>query len=593
MSQSVHEYWDLERVFPGGSQSDQFIKFLHQLRSSLAELERGCDQLHRKYSKRNPLIKEQLLLSQTLYEDWTQAFEFIQCLKGQDAKDQQAQSLDDEINSLSSLYKRCQTKLDETLAQLSDTSWRELLSQEELRPIAFILEERRTLQQTKLRSDVEKAFQSVEGDGLHAWGALYHTIVGRMKVYNLPVAQAVKTVYYGANRPERIALFQKWKEAWGREADLCAKAINHIAGFRLNVYSSRGWSSTMQETLLQNRIKEETVQAMWDALCSYKQPLLKYLERKKQLWKAEHLCWSDQFAPITVGKERPTNLTFSEAVAFIEEHLRSFDAHLADFVAQAIQERWVDACQSSRKRVGAFCAPLPKLKESRIMLTFHHDLPSTGVLAHELGHAYHYHILQELPAFLQSCPPTIAEIASTLTETILMKAAMEKTDDEGERLQLIDNQLIRDVGTLLNSQVRYLFETRFYEKRRGRTLSVEDLNQLMIEAQEEVFDGKLATYEPTFWASLRHFYMTRTPFVHYPYTVAHLISTGFYAQLKNESSRGDRLRHLLQDSTQMTVEDLGYKHLGVDLTKHDFWLQALDSLYENVKVFMDLTERYV
>lgn len=43
----------------------------------------------------------------------------------------------------------------------------------------------------------------------------------------------------------------------------------------------------------------------------------------------------------------------------------------------------------------------------------------------------------------------------------------------------------------------------------------------------------------------------------------------------------------------MTSEDLAQKHLGVDLTKPDFWQAGIDQVIKDVNEFMELTEAYI
>jgi oligoendopeptidase F len=40
----------------------------------------------------------------------------------------------------------------------------------------------------------------------------------------------------------------------------------------------------------------------------------------------------------------------------------------------------------------------------------------------------------------------------------------------------------------------------------------------------------------------------------------------------------------------MRVEDLASRHLGVDLTKRDFWHQAVDMAVADAQEFLKLTE---
>jgi oligoendopeptidase F len=46
----------------------------------------------------------------------------------------------------------------------------------------------------------------------------------------------------------------------------------------------------------------------------------------------------------------------------------------------------------------------------------------------------------------------------------------------------------------------------------------------------------------------------------------------------------------LRDTASMTVEDLAKKHLGVDLTKKDFWNQAIQLTVNDVHQFIALSE---
>lgn len=61
---------------------------------------------------------------------------------------------------------------------------------------------------------------------------------------------------------------------------------------------------------------------------------------------------------------------------------------------------------------------------------------------------------------------------------------------------------------------------------------------------------------------------------------------GIYARaLKSETSFESAYISLLQDSGSMTVEALAEKHLNVDLTKPDFWQEAIDVVLEDIRKF--------
>ncbi|MBV7508868.1 hypothetical protein KW850_27070 [Bacillus sp. sid0103] len=85
-------------------------------------------------------------------------------------RDQEAKSIMCVVNSLSSLYHNCESKINEKLSLLDDDVWRELLDDPALRNISSVLIERRKIQKSRANYGVEKTINSLEGDGMHAGG---------------------------------------------------------------------------------------------------------------------------------------------------------------------------------------------------------------------------------------------------------------------------------------------------------------------------------------------------------------------------------------------------------------------------------------
>ena len=146
---------------------------------------------------------------------------------------------------------------------------------------------------------------------------------------------------------------------------------------------------------------------------------------------------------------------------------------------------------------------------------------------------------------------------------------------EEEKLALLEEKIQNSVAFFMNIHARFLFETRFYDKRKSGLLSDEEISELMVEAQKEAYCDALTSYHPHFWASKLHFYITGTPFYNFPYTFGYMFSTGLYVRALEEGpSFADKYDALLRDTGVMSVEDLAKKHLNVDLTQRDFWQSA-------------------
>jgi oligoendopeptidase F len=227
-------------------------------------------------------------------------------------------------------------------------------------------------------------------------------------------------------------------------------------------------------------------------------------------------------------------------------------------------------------------------------MTYGGTANNVSTLAHELGHGYHQHVMNDMPALAQQYAMNVAETASTLAEMIVSEAAVKKASTDEERIILLEDKIQRTIAFFMNIHARFIFETNFYEERSKGLVSVERLNELMVSAQKKAFKDSLSSYHPHFWAAKLHFYSTEVPFYNFPYTFGFLFSAGIYAKAQEAGPAfEDQYISLLRDTGSMTVEELAQKHLGVDLSQPDFWQSAVDMAIEDVKQFMALTNAKV
>jgi oligoendopeptidase F len=225
-------------------------------------------------------------------------------------------------------------------------------------------------------------------------------------------------------------------------------------------------------------------------------------------------------------------------------------------------------------------------------MTYAGTASNVATLAHELGHGYHQHVMNDLPALAQDYAMNVAETASTFAELVVSDAAMKGAASEDERMTLLEDKIQRSVAFYMNIHARFLFETQFYEERSKGLVSVEKLNELMVQAQKQGYNDALAEYHPYFWASKLHFYITEVPFYNFPYTFGYMFSAGIYAEaLRQGTGFEDKYVALLRDTGRMTVEELADKHLGVDLRQPEFWQRAMDLSAEDVHEFLRITEQ--
>lgn len=589
-TKTFQETWDLDVFFKGGSGSESYHTYLSEIKEDLKAFEQHIAVFD--VEELGKVLRDY----ETVVKKVVQSSAFVNCLLAADVTDKGAAQLQGQVAQIHAKLQVLLGALDDKLVTIDEETWNSLLQKEEFKVLEYVLNERRRRANDKLSADQEKLVTSLAVDGYHAWGKLYNSLVGTIKVRvkengevkELSVGQAHNRFSDGS-REVRKEVAKAWNEAWENQADTIAAALNHLAGFRLQVYEQRGWESVLKEPLDNNRMKQETLDTMWQVITDHKGTLTKYLNRKAELLGLEKLSMYDVSAPLTAEE---TKLSYQEGADFIIEQFSKFGPELTDFTKKAFEDRWIEAEDRAGKRPGGFCTSFPVSGQSRIFMTYSGTLSNVSTLAHELGHAFHQHAMHGVPTLNRFYASNVAETASTFAEMIVADAAVKYAKDEKEKISLLEDKIQRSVAFYMNIHARFLFETRFYEERKNGLVSVEKLNELMVEAQKEAYCGALDEYDSTFWASKMHFFITQVPFYNFPYTFGYLFSLGIYSQALEEGTNyEDKYISLLKDTASMTVEDLAVKHLGVDLTQRDFWEKAVKKSLEDVEEFLELTNK--
>ncbi|MGG4264322.1 M3 family oligoendopeptidase [Peribacillus simplex] len=587
--------WDLDIFFKGGSSSKEFLLFLNEMNEEVEELERLVSNINPEENSEGILIHVFDFLKNTNMKS-SQAGAFIGCLEAQNAQDKKAGQLRVKHMEIVASLKMVLSKLDEKLLQLDDAFFNKILEKEPLNELKFVLIERRERAKEKLSVKEESLIAQLSMDGFEGWSQMYDTIVGSMTIHykgeNLSVGQAANK-FSDPDGRAREELFTAWEQAWEEKSDLFARTLNHLAGFRLSVNEKRGWDDILKEPLEIGRMKKETLESMWNVIADHKEPLVKFLQRKAELLDLDKLSWADLDAPLAVT-EKSKVMDYQEGADFIVQQFSKFGSQLAHFTQKAFEDSWIEAEDRPGKRPGGFCTGFPLNEQSRIFMTYSGTPSNVSTLAHELGHAFHSYAMREIHPLNRSYAMNVAETASTFAEMVVSDAAVKEAASEEEKLVLLEDKIQRSVTLLMNVHARFLFETRFYDERKQGYVSAERLNELMVDAQKEGYGDALSDYNPTFWASKLHFYITGVPFYNFPYTFGYLFSLGIYANaLKEPAGFEEKYIALLKDTGSMKVEDLADKHLGVDLTTRDFWEEAINACMVDVEEFIRLTDPLV
>lgn len=388
------------------------------------------------------------------------------------------------------------------------------------------------------------------------------------------------------DREVRYAAYKAELIGWKKVAVPLAAALNGIKGQVNTISRRRGWPSPLDASLFAANIDRETLEAMLTAARESFPDFRRYLRAKARVLGLERLAWYDIGAPI--GLENQT-WDFEEARDFIIARFGDYSRRLSDFAARAFRENWIDAEPRAGKVNRAYCLPLQR-DESRIFVNFQPSFNGVGTLAHELGHGYHNLNLVNRTPLQKETPLTLAETASIFCETIITRAALEKANRE-EQMAILEASLQRSCQTIVDISSRFLFECRVFERRKQRELSVDEFNELMLEAEIETYgdglDEKLL--HPYMWAMKPHYYFSHLPFYNYPYMFGLLFGLGLYARYRQDPESFKASYDDLLSSTGLADAATLAARFHIDVRSEAFWHSSLDMVRRDIDLFEELT----
>lgn len=592
---SYSTIWNLDRFFSGGSQSTQFSVHLSKLRNLLDKLEDQINAFASILSTNevmNIINLVETIATIRLY--LSEARSFIVCLLAENPTDVHATVLQGEVSKEEARFEKGLLKVKIGLANMNEAVWKNISEVEELKEYRFILNEWRERADTHVSEEVMSVISNLSYDGYHAWGHFYQDLINDIRVHItmngkeecLSIGQAINLRSHSDEEVRKQAYYVL-EATWTDKEALFGKIINHITGFRLQVYKKRGMKSAVEEPLKDNRMKQETLNAMWSVVSKHKQVLSQYLNQKAKIMGDSKMKSYNFWAPFASSNQV---MTYEEAAAFITEHVSQFGDELTNFVRHAFTEGWIEYENRPNKSAVPFCASFPLKEESRVFVTFNGDFLNILALVHELGHAFHNHAMKGVNGLNKRYPLNIAETASTFAEMIIFDAELKKANSNKEKLFILDEKLKRSVMNFMNMYSRFLFEQSLYREREKGIVSANRLNQLMRESIDEAYAGALDEPSEHSWVWTPHYYITQSPFYNFPYTFGYLFALNLYARAKEGGKDFEkRYVNLLRDSGSMTVEDLIMKYLGEDITKEKFWEKGMALCIKDVEEFIKLT----
>jgi len=592
--------WDLSSYFPEFNGSEM-IAFKEKLKSDIDETRDNASKLEHITVENQDKWEVIFLRYEELDSRYSHLSSYIGCLSSADAYNEQFLKEEADIIVLGADFSKLKNEMLRCLQKADLELVNEFSGKKELSLAKHYIN--RLYEESKFRMsmEMEKLSADLGINGISAWSRLYDTVSGKLefemeypdgKKEILPISQR-RSLMENPDRGLRKAAFVCGNKAWEKVEDIAASAINAISGTRLTLNNYRKIDHFLDVALFQSSITKKTLEAMFEAAYSEIELPKKILRLKASTMERDQIAWFDLGAPLDIEQE--DNLDWERAKELVSSSFSNAYPRLGEFIDDVYRKNWIDWEPRMGKRPGGFCTGSLLNKESRIFLTYNNTIGDVLTLAHEAGHAFHSHVMRDIRPFAHNYPMTLAESASTFAEMILSEGLIsDKNIKDEQKALILDMEINHGAVYLMDIPVRFEFEKKLYELRQNGELTVSKLKELMVETQRQIFGDILEEggEDPYFWASKLHFYITGVTFYNFPYTFGYLLSRGLFSIFKQEGREFlNKYEEFLRLSGSDTAENVAKKTIGKDLTKPDFWIDAIRTLEKPYQEFSEILKK--
>ncbi len=591
-------HWDMTVVYPS-MESKEFAEGFSRVVLDIDDLANLFDTHHIMKQPFAPALNRDTIQAfETVIQRYNAVLEasrtlsaYIMCFVTTNSHDTLAQARLSELQQSTMLLSQLGTRFTAWIGTLDVEA---LIEQSPIaREHAFMLKKARLRAAHLMAPPEENLASELNLSGGTAWEKLHGDVTSQLtisleldgRIQELPMSM-VRNLAFEPDREVRRRAYEAELDGWKRVALPLAAALNGIKG-EVNVLTRRrDWESPLEASLLDNNIDRQALDAMLTAARESFPDFQRYLHAKARALGLSRLAWYDLFAP--VGSDEKV-WQYDQGAAFIIQQFGTFSSRLSGFAARAFRENWIDAEPREGKQDGAYCTPLRK-DESRVFANYKTSFDGVSTLAHELGHGYHNLNLAKRTMLQRSTPMALAETASIFCETIIRNAALQKAGRQ-EQIAILEASLQGACQVVVDITSRFLFEQRVFERRRQRELSIEELNNLMLESQRETYGEGLDEnlLHPYMWAMKPHYYSSKLSFYNYPYMFGLLFGLGLYARYKENEEQFKASYDELLSSTGLADAATLAGQFGIDIRSVEFWRSSLDIVRGDIEQFEALT----
>ena len=326
----------------------------------------------------------------------------------------------------------------------------------------------------------------------------------------------------------------------------------------------RKYPSALEASLDNDNISVDVYTTLIDTVNKNLPLLDRYLKLRKKVLKLDELHMYDLYVPMV--EEFDKKIPYEEARTIVAEALKPLGEEYIGYLQKGMNSAWIDVYENEGKTSGAYAWGAYKT-HPYVLLNYQNKINDVFTLAHEMGHALHsYYTNMTQPYVYSEYKIFVAEVASTVNESLLMRYLLPRASSKQEKAYLLNHYLEEFRGTVFRQVMFAEFEKSIHEKvEQGEALNAQELSNIYYGLNKKYF-GEAVTVDEDIameWSRIPHFYSS---FYVYKYATGFSSATAIAEKILTEGKPAvDKyLEFLKSGGSNYPLELL--KIAGVDLS---------------------------
>lgn len=314
-------------------------------------------------------------------------------------------------------------------------------------------------------------------------------------------------ILHSDDREKRRECYEKYYSAYTGLINTLTSV--YYGNVKKDVFLSKvyKYNSCLEHALFEEDVDRVVYDNLIKAVDDNLPAMHRYIADRKKILGYDKQYFYDIYAPLVDGVS--VKYSYDDAYDLVIKGLEPLGKEYLQLLRKGYEERWVDVEETEGKRGGAYSIGVPGAHPF-VLLNYTPTLSDVFTIAHEMGHSLHTYYSQKNQPFAKSDYKIfVAEVASTVNETLLLKYMLRQATDENLKKYLL-NYYLDSIRATLHRQTMFAeFESKAHSlAEKGEPLTKEVLCDLYAGIGKKYY-GDAIEHDYNIsceWARIPHFY---------------------------------------------------------------------------------------